>query len=273
MTDFNKKWTQHLAEVDFDTSNLTPKDELHPKFWHNGVLDEDVGTRLEEIVEDLVKNLDFGVEIADIILTGSIASYNWHNLSDIDLHIILDFAQIDENFDLVKKLLDAKKGQWNRTHEIMVFGHEVEVYFQDIGEEHHAAGIYSVLERDWVTPPTKNPAEPDFKSAEIKAEGLANEIDRVFGLFEDEKYTDSYDISGILKEKIKKLRQCGLEEGGVYSPENLAFKLLRNSGFLGRLMALRTLSYDKMMSINGNSAQNGQINIKIAENWANFIKN
>ena len=154
-----------------------------------------------------------------------------------------------------------------------MFGHEVEVYFQDISEEHHAAGIYSLFKRDWLTPPSKDPGEPDFKEAEIKAESLANEIDAAYEIYNDEKYTESHDISGKLKDKIKKLRQCGLEQGGIYSPENLAFKLLRNSGFLERLMNLKTLSYDKMMSINGNSAQNGQINVKIAENWANFIKN
>ena len=37
------------------------------------------------------------------MITGSIASYNWHELSDIDLHIMLDFNKIDDNFDLVKK--------------------------------------------------------------------------------------------------------------------------------------------------------------------------
>ncbi len=272
MINFNNKWTQHLSEIEFDTSNLTPKDELHPKFWKNNQLLPGVGDRLEEIAEDLIKNLDFDIKIEDIIITGSIATYNWHKLSDIDLHIMIDFSKIDENYDLIKKFLDAKKGQWNRSHEIMVFGHEVEVYFQDINEEHHAAGIYSLYKRDWLTQPTKESGEPDFKEAEIKAESLANEIDAAYEVYNSEKYSDSYDIADKLKKKIKKLRQCGLEQGGIYSPENLAFKLLRNSGFLGRLMNLKTLSYDKMMSINGNSAQNGQITVKIAENWSNFIK-
>ena len=51
------------------------------------------------------------------------------------------------------------------------------------------------------------------------------------------------------KEKVKKLRQSGFEKEGVYSVENLAFKLLRNNGILDQLSAVKVNSYDKMMSI------------------------
>jgi hypothetical protein len=62
MINFNNKWMQHLSEIEFDTSNLTPKDELHPKFWKNNQLLPQVGDRLEEIAEDLIKNLDFDIK-------------------------------------------------------------------------------------------------------------------------------------------------------------------------------------------------------------------
>ena len=39
-------------------------------------------------------------------LTGSLANYNWSSFSDVDLHIIVDFSQIDENYELVKGFFD-----------------------------------------------------------------------------------------------------------------------------------------------------------------------
>ena len=90
-------------EPEFNTGLLKPKDSLYPKFWKNKKLNPIVARKLMEIADDIVKSLDLGAEIKDIIITGSIASYNWHDLSDIDLHILLDFEEIDENFDLVKE--------------------------------------------------------------------------------------------------------------------------------------------------------------------------
>jgi hypothetical protein len=52
-----------------------------------------------------------------------------------------------------------------------------------------------------------------------------------------------------LKDKIKKMRQIGLESDGVYSVENLAFKLLRRSGTLEKLSNMKNDAYDEMYSI------------------------
>ena len=48
---------------------------------------------------------------------------------------------------------------------------------------------------------------------------------------------------------MKKMRSAGLEADGIYSIENLAFKLLRNSGQISKLMNLSNDSYDSTMSI------------------------
>ena len=46
------------------------------------------------------------------------------------------------------------------------------------------------------------------------------------------------------------MRASGLEKGGEYSVENLAFKVLRRTDFIGELNDLKTKSYDTMMSLN-----------------------
>ena len=55
-----------------------------------------------------------------------------------------------------------------------------------------------------------------------------------------------------LRDKIRRFRQAGLETGGAYSVENLTFKVLRRNEYLKKLSSLRILSYDHLMSLNGN---------------------
>ena len=52
-----------------------------------------------------------------------------------------------------------------------------------------------------------------------------------------------------IKDKIKKLRKSGLENGGEYSYENLTFKLLRRNGYIQKLIDLKNRTIDKKLSI------------------------
>ena len=267
MINFNKKWKNFVNEDKFDTSLFRFQDGLHPRFWENNALNPEALDNLRKIADDLLKSLDIGAEPEDVIITGSIAGFNWHKLSDVDLHIILDFRKIDDNFDLVKDFLDAKRISWNKAHKIMIFDHEVEVYFQDVNEKHLAPGTYSVTDGEWLMQPTKDEAELDLTTAENKAKSLAKEIDHLFDMFKSEKYEESYDFSQKLKEKVKKLRSSGLEREGIYSPENLAFKMLRNSDYLEKLSSIKIDSYDKDLSLD----EKDEFHENILKNWHNTV--
>jgi hypothetical protein len=52
-----------------------------------------------------------------------------------------------------------------------------------------------------------------------------------------------------VKEKIKKMRQCGLETGGEFSIENLAFKVLRRNGYIAKLWDASTEKRDLELSL------------------------
>jgi hypothetical protein len=45
------------------------------------------------------------------------------------------------------------------------------------------------------------------------------------------------------------MRQSGLEKGGIYSTENLAFKVLRRGGYMGKLIDSLTTAYDAERSL------------------------
>ena len=273
MSFINENWMKFISEADFDTSNLHPKEILHPEFWEDKNLNSKIRARLLKIANDLIEQLGLTDFIDDIILTGSIAAYTWHTLSDIDLHIILDFSKIDENTDLVKKFLDSKRMIWNKAHNIKIKGHEVEIYFQDINEEHQSHGLFSLKSGTWLKIPEKQTFNLDISAITSKAEAVAVEIEELARLFGKEKFKETYDLATKIKDKVKKLRQSGLNRDGVSSVENLAFKLLRNNDFLGQLSSLKALSYDKMMSTNGGCHQKADIRLSIQESWQKFIKN
>ncbi len=228
---------------------LVPKNTLNPKIWTDMEIDPEVQSQLKAIAEDILKNIEIPAEIKDIIITGSSASYNWHKFSDIDLHILLDFKEIDENFELVKRMLDQTRINWNKTHNIFIRGHEVELYFQDIKETHKASGIWSILKDEWSKEPTKKDIDLDLDTAEKKAEAIVKSIDHAVETFEKGDNIDAYEYSSKIKKKIANMRKSGLEREGIYSPENLAFKMLRNANYLEKLSDIKITSYDRMMSI------------------------
>ena len=52
-----------------------------------------------------------------------------------------------------------------------------------------------------------------------------------------------------IKTKLKRMRQSGLERGGEFSVENLAFKALRRSPFIAMISKMKDDAYDKIMTM------------------------
>jgi predicted nucleotidyltransferase len=230
--------------------SFKPKDTLSLQIFEEGeggiTMRPEIRKKLLEISDEFVET--FGVEffIHDIVLTGSIANYNWSNFSDIDLHIIIDFKESKYNSDLVKEFFDAKKNVWNEKHEIVIKGYDVELYVQDVDEPHVSSGVYSVLHDKWEIEPKQEKANIDDNKILGKAEYYAKKIDSIVNSGENENILPSIEK---LRGKIKEFRQCGLETGGEYSYENLVFKLLRRNGYIEKLLKLKTSITDKKLSI------------------------
>ena len=129
MIDFNKKFKSFLKEDTLNINNLMPKENLHTDFWDKMTFNGNAQKKLSKIANDIISQINISEFIEDVILTGSIASFNWHSLSDVDLHFVFDFRKIDSNIELVKKMLDLTRMKWNKDHKIMIFEHEVEIYF------------------------------------------------------------------------------------------------------------------------------------------------
>lgn len=245
---------------------LKPKSSLFPKIWKNNRINPIVARKLMQIADDVIRSLELDVDQEDVIITGSIASYNWHNKSDIDLHIMYDYRKINDDVELVKKMFDQTRINWNKKHNIMIAGKEVEIYFQDASEAHEANGIWSLELEKWLALPVKLNPEIDSVTASKKADAIAKSIDHLFDIYKEKKYKEVYEYSKKIKKKISNMRKSGLDQEGIFSPENIAFKMLRNSGNLEKLSALKITAYDMMMSLRLETT-------KIDENktWRNYL--
>jgi len=233
--------------------SFTPQETLNPDAFEGDVMIPEIRERLLEIVDDFIDGIEFKMDVEDIILTGSLANYNWSKYSDFDLHLLVDFAAIDGDKELVKRFFQDLKAVWNIRHNIFLKGFEVEIYVQDTNEEHISTGVYSVQNDKWNLKPEREMTAKfpvDQPNIEKKADDIVFQIDRAEKLLKDDKLTDALDAIDRLKQKVRNLRKTGLsKDDGVYSVENLAFKTLRRSGELERLSTLKNKAYDKSMSI------------------------
>tara|TARA_R110002020_G_scaffold235867_1_gene448172 strand:+ start:1157 stop:1882 length:726 start_codon:yes stop_codon:yes gene_type:complete len=223
------------------------KNELHPEVWSDEALRPDIRKALLKIAHEFLESLGIDAEFEDIQFTGSLANYNYTKYSDIDLHILMNFSEIDENEFLVYDYLMSKKNLWNNRHNITVKGHEVEIYPQDASEEHYSTGVYSVLNDEWVV----NPSETRKKTPDINDQDVRKKADELSILIDKIPLSNNpLETILCLKDKIRKMRKAGLETGGEYSTENLVFKVLRRKGYLGKLEDARMREYDKQLSVN-----------------------
>lgn len=225
----------------------TVKRDLDDEVWDGWSLRPDVREALLKIARDFVEHLNVVSwdELIDIRLTGSMANFNWTSMSDMDVHPVLDISTIDEDVALVKELLDAKKSVWNEDHDIWVKGHPVEVYAQDVDEPHIATGVYSLLHNEWVTKPKRVVPNPGTEAhAKKKASALSADVNKAAS-----DPDCSSECLTRLRDKIKRMRQCGLQDGGEYSVENLAFKTLRRDGSLEKLADAMRKKRDSELSL------------------------
>lgn len=217
-------------------------DKLNPELWINNKLRLDVKKQLKIIAEDFLEELGIsGLDVKDLTISGSNAAYTYTPHSDLDLHILIDMNELSNN-DVYKELFNAKKTVYNDSHDIKIHGIPVELYVQDTNQPVVSVGEYSLLQDKWTKIPTKRRANFDQNATKAKYEKLHSIVDYAL---------KSKNLSVVKKviNKIKQYRQAGLDKGGEFSPENLAYKALRSQEYITKLYALRDRLHSEKLSI------------------------
>jgi len=216
MTDFARKYLQYSRT-------------LAPEAWVKNRLIPEVRYKLLNAAkhfQDTLNILKF--KLIDVVLTGSMANYNYTKFSDFDVHLITDFDALQCD-DIAEELYLAKKSLWNDRHDIIVRGHEVEMYIEDVKQPPTSGGVYSILDDSWKKVPNYDPPDINDQALNHKVQDLIKLINNTI------LHGDDADDLDRLSNKLRKYRKTGLDKHGEYSLENLAYKIIRNLGYMDKL--------------------------------------
>jgi putative chitinase len=213
---------------------------LNPRIWgRDEHLLPEVREKLLTIAADFQEFL--GVEdlnVEDITISGSNAAYSYTKNSDIDLHLVVTMP----DNPVYQELFNAKKYQYNSEHNIKIGGADVELYVQPSDQAHHSQGIYSIKDSEWRQIPQRKRAQVDDACVRDKVADLDSRIHTAVK-------SKNLEAIGTLWNKIKSMRQSGLEQQGEFGCENIAFKMLRNSGCIKLLKDAMTAQKDRELSL------------------------
>ncbi len=231
------------------------KNQLSPVLWGSDKhLRPAVESRVQTVVKQILDSMALGFDPSEILLTGSAANFNWSAASDLDIHILFDFKEIVGGTPLTEEglfnLLMAAGSGWNDRHDIRIRGFEVELY---LGRDDEAlvsdAGAYSLLRKEWVHEPvafmTDQPMTPEV---EEQVKQWVTRIGGILGLLQ----TDPAEAALQARELRMDLRQArsqSVHDEGELGTLNVAFKVLRRSGYLNKLAVASAEAYDQMMSM------------------------
>lgn len=248
-----------LTEVEADDINLKSfeiQDKLNPRFWINGKINSRVRLKLLDLADEFYDSMNIKwVKPKDIVLTGSIANYNWSKYSDVDVHILVDYKDVWKKTDFVKDYFDSKKQLWSEEHDgLKIYGFPVEMYVEDVNNKNPNSGIYSLEKNKWIVEPN------DFQDAELNEERIkeisAKLITQIDDVYEDlSKEKDNHKLE-ILSDKMKRMfdklvkqRKESLERHGEMGTYNIIWKVLRRSGYLDKIWEIINNVYNKVNSI------------------------
>jgi hypothetical protein len=218
---------------------------LNPILWDSDQLHSNLRVGFMKIAKAFYDFLEVEADILDVIIIGSSANYNWTKHSDIDLHVVINYLEVGDNLYLVKNYMHAKKSIWNINHPLKLKGMNIELYAQDLNEElHSSVGVYSLLHNKWITKPSAEQISIDDSTIQTKSEPYEYEIDSLS--IDDPRIEQKIQN---LKQRLRHLRQTGLDTAGEYSIENMAYKHLRNNGYLERLQWLEKKVANSQLAI------------------------
>lgn len=213
---------------------LTEKFEVHkslnPKLWtSDNKLQNEVKLKLLEIVQQFVDNCEIPLNVSDVHLVGSNASYNYTAESDLDVHIISNFGLIDAPKEILQAAYNALKTKFNNDYDISVHGVPIELYVEDINSTTLSNGVYSMIEDKWIKFPKPITSIPEFDLTD-RIKELNDEAD--FAI----KSNNSDNIENLIN-KLYLIRKNSLDVEGEYGEGNQLFKELRSEGTLDKLKA------------------------------------
>jgi len=224
--------------------------KLNPLIWQHGQMKLEVRIRLLRTAITFYQFLDIkNLVVHDIVLTGSNAAFNYTSLSDLDIHLIVDFKE-SPCPSLAENIFTTKKALWSASYDVTIYGHPVELYVEDLERPATSNGVYSILEGKWIKRPSATPPKANSRAIAAKVNAYKAQIDDLLASAPSKDQIDQ------LFSRLRTLRQNGLENGGEFSVENLTYKVLRAEGYLDKLFDQRRKAVDDDLSLPSKTNEN-----------------
>lgn len=217
--------------------------KLNSKIWDkDNNLQEDIRKKLLQISKIFLKDVETPIEIKNILLTGSLASYQWRATSDFDLHIIVNITD-EECMDTALDYFDTKSKIFNKEHEIFIKGYKVEVNLKTEENVLKDKGIYDIVNKEWLALPKEPKRDIDDPEVSEHAEKIKRMIDKAIA-----NDADMEELK-MIRNQIKDLRTKGLEDVGEYSVGNMVFKKLRHDNYIKKLYDYKAKVENEKLSL------------------------
>jgi hypothetical protein len=201
-------------------------EELNPLIWEDNTLRKDVEKKLFEIVNYFIEYCETPLEVVDVQLVGSNASFNYNEYSDLDVHLMVNFDLINISDEALRLLYNKEKTAFNKSFDISIHGIDVELYIQDMNSSTTSNGIYSLYRKKWIKFPKAIKVQ-DYDFSEL----ISKWNDRKNYALE---LNDSKQIKDLINTAYM-VRTNSLQVDGEFGKGNLLFKELRNNGILDEL--------------------------------------
>ena len=242
-----------LDSVEVLTESVEKHDTLNSKlFTKEELLKDKVRDKMLEIVDEFLADLkeqDIKIKVDDILLIGSNASYNYTKDSDIDLHILANAKATQYSTEVANALYSAYRSLFNKSLDIKLYDIPLEIFVETEDSARVSNGVYSVKKNKWI----KKPIQEDIP--EYDTEALNELVDKweadckeLIDEIKADKLDDEKKVIKMLENIYEKLRKKGIAKG-EYSVENLAFKELRNKGYLDQFKDFRNELVSKRLSL------------------------
>jgi len=236
-------YTQYITELKLQ---LQYHSELNPKLWDDFQLKSQVRDKLLQFAEvwrefaKIPKNA-----VKEVILLGGNANYNYTDMSDLDVHLVVDKSLIAKDNPLLDDYLQDKKQMWTMAHKITILGYGLEPYAQDESVQYPKnQGVYSLTNNEWI-------CKPVFIGDEMIKDPYLKKKVKFYMKMIDDMIKNHVDLDSVkhFKEKLRDMRGAAIKRGGEFSFENLVFKELRNQGYLDKLSAYQRTNQDQELSL------------------------
>lgn len=223
------------------TEKFEVHDSLNPKIWQDDKLRNDVKLKLLDIVEQFVSTCDVPLHIIDVHLVGSMASYNYTEYSDLDVHIVCNFELVDCSKEILQTAYNSVKAKFNSDYSITIKGIDVEIYVEDVRSSVTSNGIYSLYQDNWIKFPKKLTDVPQVD--------ISSELEEWKIKINEVLTSNNSELIENIIDELYIIRQNSLQLDGEYGKGNQLFKEIRNIGLLDKLKQSYKDSRSKELSL------------------------